>query len=69
MLNERVGTVHPFQGKEEKLVIFVLGATNSAGAATWASSKPNLLNFALIRAKKRVTWLVATKCGRAYRIS
>lgn len=50
----RVGTVHTFQGKEEKLVILVLGATDSAGAANWAASKPNLLNVALTRAKKRV---------------
>ncbi|TEW49571.1 DEAD/DEAH box helicase [Psychromonas algicola] len=53
-LSERVGTVHTFQGKEEKLVIFVLGASDSAGAASWAASKPNLLNVALTRAKKRV---------------
>jgi energy-coupling factor transporter ATP-binding protein EcfA2 len=53
-LNGRVGTVHTFQGKEEKLVIFVLGASDSAGAANWAASKPNLLNVALTRAKKRV---------------
>ncbi|MCL1058851.1 ATP-binding protein [Shewanella gelidimarina] len=53
-LKGRVGTVHTFQGKEEKLVIFVLGATESAGAAKWAASKPNLLNVAVTRAKKRV---------------
>ena len=53
-LKGRVGTVHTFQGKEEKLVIFVLGASDSAGAAKWAASKPNLLNVALTRAKKRV---------------
>lgn len=53
-LEGRVGTVHTFQGKEEKLVIFVLGATDSAGAAKWAASKPNLLNVAVTRAKKRV---------------
>ncbi len=53
-LSGRVGTVHTFQGKEEKLVIFVLGASDSAGAASWAASKPNLLNVALTRAKKRV---------------
>ncbi|MFT5756456.1 MAG: hypothetical protein ACI9LM_001173 [Alteromonadaceae bacterium] len=53
-LTGRVGTVHTFQGKEEKLVIFVLGASDSSGAANWAASKPNLLNVALTRAKKRV---------------
>lgn len=54
-LRERVGTVHTFQGKEEDSVILVLGlSSQSPGAAEWASSKPNLLNVALTRAKKRV---------------
>ncbi len=51
----RVGTVHTFQGKEDELVIFVLGVSMEAtGAAKWASSKPNILNVALTRAKQRV---------------
>ena len=51
---ERVGTVHTFQGKEEDSVIMVLGADKEhAGAAVWASSKPNILNVALTRAKRR----------------
>ena len=51
---ERVGTVHTFQGKEEDSVIMVLGADRDhAGAAEWASSKPNILNVALTRAKRR----------------
>lgn len=54
-LRARVGTVHTFQGKEEDNVILVLGLTEgSPGAATWASSRPNLLNVALTRAKKRI---------------
>ena len=54
-LRERVGTVHTFQGKEEDNVILVLGLSEEApGAADWASSKPNLLNVALTRAKKRI---------------
>ncbi|RXE46472.1 DEAD/DEAH box helicase [Chromohalobacter israelensis] len=54
-LRERVGTVHTFQGKEEDNVILVLGlSTDAPGASEWASSKPNLLNVALTRAKKRV---------------
>ncbi|WP_043515100.1 DEAD/DEAH box helicase [Halomonas sp. BC04] len=54
-LRRRVGTVHTFQGKEEDNVIFVLGLSKeSPGAADWASSKPNLLNVAVTRAKKRV---------------
>ena len=51
---ERVGTVHTFQGKEEDSVIMVLGADRDhAGAAEWASSKANILNVALTRAKRR----------------
>jgi len=48
-----VGTVHTFQGKENDIVIFVLGCDEQDnGGAKWASSKPNLLNVALTRAKK-----------------
>lgn len=48
-----VGTVHTFQGKEAKIVYFVLGAdTNSKGAAKWAVSDPNMMNVAATRAKK-----------------
>ncbi|WP_435955417.1 DEAD/DEAH box helicase [Dryocola sp. BD626] len=54
-LKERIGTVHTFQGKEEKNVIFVLGlCAESPGAAGWASEKPNLLNVAVTRAQKRI---------------
>jgi hypothetical protein len=50
----RIGTVHTFQGKEESVVLMVLGCDRkSAGAAQWAASKPNLLNVALTRAKHR----------------
>lgn len=48
-----VGTVHTFQGKENDIVIFVLGCDeHDDGGAKWASSKPNLLNVAVTRAKK-----------------
>ncbi|MED5524905.1 MAG: ATP-binding protein [Pseudomonadota bacterium] len=54
-LKTRIGTVHTFQGKEEKSVIIVLGLSpSSPGAAKWASSKPNMLNVAVTRAQKRV---------------
>lgn len=57
----RVGTVHTFQGKEEKSVIFVLGLSDSSkGAALWASSKANILNVAVTRAKKNV-YIVGSK--------
>jgi hypothetical protein len=49
----RVGTVHTFQGKEEAVVLMVLGVdAEHAGSATWAASKPNLLNVALTRAQQ-----------------
>ncbi|AOZ04703.1 DEAD/DEAH box helicase [Cupriavidus malaysiensis] len=52
---ERIGTVHTFQGKEEYVVVFVLGADHdSAGSAKWAATKPNLLNVAVTRAQNRV---------------
>ncbi|SER53351.1 AAA domain-containing protein [Vreelandella subterranea] len=68
-LRKRVGTVHTFQGKEEDNVILVLGLSNeSPGAAGWASSKPNLLNVAVTRAKKRVYIVGSTDiwAGKAY---
>lgn len=48
-----VGTTHKFQGKEAKVVFFILGADeNSAGSITWATREPNLLNVAITRAQK-----------------
>lgn len=48
-----VGTVHTFQGKEAPVVFFVLGAdSQSAGAARWAMSEPNMMNVAATRAKQ-----------------
>ncbi|TCV24389.1 superfamily I DNA and/or RNA helicase [Vibrio crassostreae] len=54
-LNHNVGTVHTFQGKENDIVILVLGCdAKNGGGASWASSKPNLLNVAVTRAKKHL---------------
>jgi hypothetical protein len=52
--DRRIGTVHTFQGKEEDTILLVLGADREhSGAAQWAASKPNLLNVAITRAKRR----------------
>jgi hypothetical protein len=50
------GTVHTFQGKEADVVIFVLGADPKRPGviAHFAAARPNLLNVALTRARKRV---------------
>lgn len=49
-----IGTVHTFQGKEAHTVLFVCGTDkNSEGARKWICEKPNLLNVAATRAKKR----------------
>lgn len=54
-LRNNIGTVHTFQGKESHTVILALGCDkNKQGGAIWASSKPNLLNVAVTRAKKNL---------------
>ena len=48
-----VGTVHTFQGKENKIVIILLGGQRD-GAIKWATRKPNLLNVAVTRSKEEI---------------
>lgn len=53
-LQAHVGTVHTFQGKECESVVFVLGG-KTAGARSWAGSRPNIINvLAVTRAKRRL---------------
>ena len=52
-----IGTVHTFQGREATTVIICLGVDSGSkgqGAIQWASSKPNILNVAVTRAKENL---------------
>ncbi|CAK1253386.1 ATP-binding protein [Fructobacillus tropaeoli] len=53
--SKSIGTVHTFQGKENKIVIFVLGADEeSKHSADWAFAAANLANVAITRAKEEL---------------
>jgi len=51
------GTVHTFQGREADIVVIMLGSApgeRGRGSRSWAAARPNLLNVALTRARRRV---------------
>lgn len=53
-VRNNVGTVHTFQGKENSMVLLVLGRNDKdIGKAMRLATKPNLLNVAATRAKDR----------------
>jgi hypothetical protein len=53
---DRIGTVHKTQGKESDVVILLLGSDpRRDGARRWAAGeRPNLINVAVSRAKRRL---------------
>jgi hypothetical protein len=55
-LEDCVGTVHTFQGREADTVILLLGALAKAqkGAREWAGGTPIILNVAVSRAKQNL---------------
>lgn len=52
---KNIGTVHTVQGRESEVIVLVLGsAPGNVRGRRWAAAKPNLLNVAASRAKRRL---------------
>ena len=61
------GTIHTFQGKEADIVFLVLGSDpDKPGSRKWAARKPNMLNVALTRAKRRIYVIGSRKSWKGY---
>lgn len=72
---DMAGTVHTFQGKEAEHVVFLLGGNPSSPGviSSFAGAKPNLVNVAVTRAKRRLYvvgdrnfWTGAADVNRIY---